>query len=90
MQHRLPTPDSGQEVVEVHFVHPSDALTEHRFEKIVLMLPQHYILTTLEDRTPTATPHFQLGIRIPICPLAYHNPFLFLLSPWTPLAPQGM
>ena len=58
MQHRLPTPDSGQEVIEVRFVHPSDALAEYRFEKIMLMPPQHYILTTLEDRTPTATPHF--------------------------------
>jgi hypothetical protein len=65
MQHRLLTPDSGQEVVEVRFVHPSDALAEHHFKKIVLMPPQHYIL-------------------------AYHNPFLFLLSPWMPLAPQGM
>ena len=90
MQHRLPMPDGGQEVVEVRFVHPLDALAEHRFKKIMLMPPQHYILTTLEDRTPAATPHFQLGVRIPICPLAFHNPFLILLSPWTPLAPQGM
>jgi hypothetical protein len=48
-QHRLPTPDGGQEVVEARFVHPSDALAEHRSKKIALMPPQHYILTTLAD-----------------------------------------
>ncbi|KAH9966816.1 NUDIX hydrolase domain-like protein [Russula dissimulans] len=46
---RLPTPDGGQEVVETRFVHPRDALAEHRAKKIALMPPQHYILTTLAD-----------------------------------------
>jgi len=46
---RLPTPDGGQEVVETRFVHPQDALAEHRAKKIALMPPQHYILTTLAD-----------------------------------------
>jgi len=57
-QHRLPTPDGGQEVIEARFVHPLDALAEHRAKKIALMPPQHYILTTLADilvgRVPTA------------------------------------
>jgi len=48
-QHRLPTPDGGKEVVEARFVHPQDALAEHRARKIALMPPQHYILTTLAD-----------------------------------------
>ena len=48
-QHRLPTPDGGQEVIEARFVHPLDALAEHRAKKIALMPPQHYILTTLAD-----------------------------------------
>ena len=48
-QHRLPTPDGGQEVIEARFVHPQDALAEHRSKKIALMPPQHYILTTLAD-----------------------------------------
>jgi len=48
-QHRLPTPDGGQEVVEARFVHPREALAEHRSKKIALMPPQHYILTTLAD-----------------------------------------
>lgn len=48
-QHRMPTPDGGQEVVEARFVHPRDALAEHRAKKIALMPPQHYILTTLAD-----------------------------------------
>ena len=60
-QHRLPTPDGGQEVVEARFVHPSDALAEHRSKKIALMPPQHYILTTLADllvgREATAHQH---------------------------------
>ncbi|KAI9507365.1 hypothetical protein F5148DRAFT_120438 [Russula earlei] len=46
---RLPTPDGGQEVLEARFVHPRDALAEHRAKKIALMPPQHYILTTLAD-----------------------------------------
>ncbi|KAI0306429.1 hypothetical protein B0F90DRAFT_1814330 [Multifurca ochricompacta] len=49
MQHRLPTPDGGQEVIEARFVHPREALTEHRAHKIILMPPQHYILSTLAD-----------------------------------------
>ena len=57
-QHRLPTPDGGQEVIEARFVHPLDALAEHRAKQIALMPPQHYILTTLADilvgRVPTA------------------------------------
>lgn len=48
-QHRLPTPDGGQEVIEARFVHSLDALAEHRAKKIALMPPQHYILTTLAD-----------------------------------------
>ena len=49
-QHRLPTPDGGQqEVVEARFVHPLEALAEHRSKKIALMPPQHYIITTLAD-----------------------------------------
>jgi len=48
-QHRLPTPDGGQEVIEARFVHPWDALAKHRSKKIALMPPQHYILTTLAD-----------------------------------------
>ena len=57
-QHRLttPTPDGGRqggegegEVVEARFVHPQEALAEHRSKKIALMPPQHYILTTLAD-----------------------------------------
>jgi hypothetical protein len=54
-QHRLPTPDSGRqgqgqgEVVEARFVHPQEALAEHRSKKIALMPPQHYILATLAD-----------------------------------------
>ncbi|KAI9446313.1 NUDIX hydrolase domain-like protein [Lactarius indigo] len=48
-QHRLPTPDGGQEVIEARFVHPLDALTEHGEKKIALMPPQHYILSTLAD-----------------------------------------
>ena len=53
-QHRLPTPDGGrqgegEEVVEARFVHPQEALAEHRSKKIALMPPQHYILTTLAD-----------------------------------------
>ncbi|KAH9981150.1 NUDIX hydrolase domain-like protein [Lactifluus volemus] len=52
-QHRrLPTPDSNvprQEVIETRFVHPQDALAEHRAKKIALPPPQHYILTTLAD-----------------------------------------
>jgi hypothetical protein len=37
------------EVVEARFVHPQDALAEHRAKEIALMPPQHYILTTLAD-----------------------------------------
>lgn len=50
-QHRLPTPDGDgqQEVVEARFVHPLEALAEHRSKKIALMPPQHYILTTLAE-----------------------------------------
>jgi hypothetical protein len=48
-QHRLPTPDGGQEVVEARFVHPQEALSEHRSKKIAFMPPQHYILTTLAE-----------------------------------------
>lgn len=53
-QHRLPTPDGdgGQEVIEARFVHPREALAEHRSKKIALMPPQHYILTTLADLLP--------------------------------------
>ena len=47
--HRLPTPDGGEEVVEARFVHPQEALAEHRSKKIALMPPQHYILSTLAD-----------------------------------------
>jgi hypothetical protein len=36
-------------VVEARFVHPRDALVEHRAKKIALMPPQHYILTTLAE-----------------------------------------
>ena len=64
-QHRLPTPDGGQEVVEARFVHPLDALAEHRAKKIALMPPQHYILTTLADvlvgRVPTAQQRERVG-----------------------------
>jgi hypothetical protein len=38
-----------QEVIETRFVHPQDALAEHRAKKIALPPPQHYILTTLAD-----------------------------------------
>lgn len=48
-QHRLPTSDGGQEVIEARFVHPRDALAEHRAEKMALMPPQHYILSTIAD-----------------------------------------
>lgn len=48
-QHRLPTSDGGQEVIEARFVHPYDALAEHRAKKIRLMPPQHYILSTISD-----------------------------------------
>ena len=48
-QHRLPTSDGGQEVIEARFVHPHDALAEHRTKKIGLMPPQHYILSTIAD-----------------------------------------
>jgi hypothetical protein len=55
--HRLPTPtpdggregEEGKEVVEARFVHPQEALAEHRSKKIALMPPQHYILATLAD-----------------------------------------
>jgi hypothetical protein len=53
----LPTPDGGGggggghegEVVAARFVHPRDALAEHRAREIALMPPQHYILSTLAD-----------------------------------------
>ncbi|KAH9005309.1 NUDIX domain-containing protein [Lactarius hatsudake] len=48
-QHRLPTSDGGQEVIEARFVHPRDALAEHGAKKIALMPPQHYILSTIAD-----------------------------------------
>ena len=48
-QHRLPTADGGQEVVEARFVHPRDALAEHTAQQIALMPPQHYILSVLAD-----------------------------------------
>jgi hypothetical protein len=48
-QHRLPTSDGGQEVIEARFVHPHDALAEHRAKKIGLMPPQHYIISTISD-----------------------------------------
>ncbi|KAI9466357.1 NUDIX hydrolase domain-like protein [Lactarius psammicola] len=48
-QHRLPTSDGGQEVIEARFVHPRDALAEHAAKKIALMPPQHYILSTIAD-----------------------------------------
>jgi hypothetical protein len=47
-------------VIEARFVHPRDALAEHRAKKIALMPPQHYILTTLAEllvgRDPTSQP----------------------------------
>ncbi|KAH9180699.1 NUDIX hydrolase domain-like protein [Lactarius sanguifluus] len=48
-QHRLPTSDGGQEVIEARFVHPRDALAEHGAKQIALMPPQHYILSTIAD-----------------------------------------
>ncbi|KAA1469375.1 hypothetical protein DENSPDRAFT_763200, partial [Dentipellis sp. KUC8613] len=48
-QHRLPTPDGGQEVVAAHFVHPQAALAAFRARRIQLMPPQYYLLTTLAD-----------------------------------------
>lgn len=41
--------DGGQEVISARFVHPREALREFREEKITLMPPQFYILTTLCD-----------------------------------------
>ena len=46
---RLPTHDGGKEVIETRFVHPAAALQEFDEEKIALMPPQFYILTTLRD-----------------------------------------
>jgi len=48
-QHRLPTSDGGQEVIEARFVHPQEALAEHFAKKIALVPPQHYILSTIAD-----------------------------------------
>ncbi|KAI0273445.1 NUDIX hydrolase domain-like protein [Gloeopeniophorella convolvens] len=48
-QHRLPTPDGGQEVVAARFVRPRVALAEHAARRIALMPPQHYLLSTLAD-----------------------------------------
>jgi hypothetical protein len=47
VQHRLPTPDGGQEVVEARFVHPTIALEEFFAKRIAFMPPQYYLLTTL-------------------------------------------
>ncbi|KAL6301597.1 NUDIX hydrolase domain-like protein [Sparassis latifolia] len=48
-QERLPTPDGGQEVIAARFVHPRTALEESRTQRIVLMPPQVYLLSTLAD-----------------------------------------
>lgn len=47
IQHRLPTPDGGLEVIAARFIHPLDALAEFRSSKIALMPPQYYLITTL-------------------------------------------
>ena len=46
---RLPTPDKGQEVVAARFVRPSTAIQEFREQKIALVPPQFYLLTTLAE-----------------------------------------
>ncbi|KAK7694023.1 hypothetical protein QCA50_003599 [Cerrena zonata] len=46
---RLPTPDKGQEVVAARFVHPLTAIQEFRAQKIALVPPQFYLLTTLAE-----------------------------------------
>ncbi|KAI0053887.1 hypothetical protein FA95DRAFT_1578997 [Auriscalpium vulgare] len=49
LQHRLPTPDGGQEVIAARFMHPAVALAEFRAHRIALMPPQYYLLATLAD-----------------------------------------
>ncbi|KZT69794.1 hypothetical protein DAEQUDRAFT_726103 [Daedalea quercina L-15889] len=48
-QERLPTPDGEQEVIAARFVHPQTALADARANKIALMPPQVYLLTTIAD-----------------------------------------
>ncbi|KAF8469919.1 NUDIX domain-containing protein [Gautieria morchelliformis] len=43
----LPTPDGGIEVISVRFLKPQDAISEFKAEKIALMPPQFYLLSTL-------------------------------------------
>ncbi|KAF8584080.1 hypothetical protein K439DRAFT_1633824 [Ramaria rubella] len=46
LQH-LPTSDGGIEVISVRFVKPRDAIAEFQAEKILLLPPQFYLLSTL-------------------------------------------
>jgi len=46
---QIPTPDGGQEVIETKFIHPSDALAEAAQQRMSLMPPQFYLLSTLAD-----------------------------------------
>ncbi|RXW22313.1 hypothetical protein EST38_g3536 [Candolleomyces aberdarensis] len=48
-QERLPTPDGGQEVIAARFIHPAEALEEHKAQKMSFMPPQFYILSTLAE-----------------------------------------
>jgi len=45
----VPTPDGGQEVVSVQFVHPSEALRACENKEMTLMPPQYYLISTLAE-----------------------------------------
>lgn len=41
--------DGGQEVIAARFIHPAEALEEHKAQKMRFMPPQFYILSTLAE-----------------------------------------
>lgn len=45
----IPTPDGGQEVISVRFVHPSEALRAHRTKEMMFMPPQNYLISALAE-----------------------------------------
>lgn len=50
--YRLPTPDSGQEIITTRFIHPGNAIAKFENGQIRLFPPQHYILDTLRQLLP--------------------------------------
>lgn len=48
-QERIPKSDGGVEILAAHFMRPETALAQYRAQKMTLLPPQFYLLTTLAE-----------------------------------------